>query len=76
MTSFYPSGRLEMFYTQDPIIIDGVPCTNGTGPGHNIRLHENGKLKKCMLDRPMTIGGKEYAKGAVLQFDEAGNIKA
>ena len=74
MTSFYPSGRLELFYTRRPIIIDGVHCNNGTGPGQYIQLHENGRLKQCMLDRSMTIGGKEYAKGAVLQFDEAGNM--
>jgi hypothetical protein len=74
MTSFYKSGRLELFYTQDPIMIDGVPCKNGTGPGQYIQLHENGRLKQCMLDRSMTIGGKEYPKSAVLQLDEAGNV--
>ena len=52
--------------------IDGVPCKNGLS--HDIQLHENGRLKQCELDRSMTIGGKEYPKGAVLPFNEAGNV--
>jgi hypothetical protein len=70
MTIFYASGKLASFSTREPAVIDGVTCKDHT----HIVLHENGRLGRCKLNEPVRIGGEEYPKGAILDFDWAGNL--
>ena len=72
MTSFYASGKLNWFYSRDPVMVDGVICKDSLFEA--IYLHQNGRLKQCALDKTATIKGVEYSRGSILRFDQQGKV--
>jgi hypothetical protein len=74
MTVFYPSGRLKLFFSRDPVAVDGVVCDDSLFQG--IALYESGRLQQCKLAEKTRIGGVEYPAGAIVRFDEAGKVLA
>jgi len=72
MTNFYPNGKLELFWSRDPVMMDGVTCADSLSRG--IYLHQNGQLQKCKLDKEAIIEGVEYRKGSIICFDRAGKV--
>jgi len=74
MTRFYRSGRLMLFWSRDPVEVDGVICKDSLFDG--IYLHDNGRLRECILDKDGTIGAAVYPKGTRLRLDESGNVIA
>ena len=74
MTRFYRTGNLMLFWTKDPVEVDGVICKDSWFDG--IYLHDNGRLRECVLGEPGTIGAVTYAKGTHLWLDESGNVTA
>jgi hypothetical protein len=72
MTQFYDSGRLRLFWSRDPVQVDGVICADSVFEG--IYLHENGRLQQCKLHETTTIRFNKYDKGSVVRFDEKGLV--
>lgn len=71
-TTLYPDGRLASFYPCTELDIDGIPCMKT--PFYNINLHENGRLKECILYKKAEINGKTYKKKTMMVFDDEGNV--
>jgi len=74
-TVFYPSGRLENFYSPSDITIQGIPCRNGgffDVIGVRIHLYENGNLKECTLSKNAEINGRNMLAGSVINISEDG----
>ena len=71
-TSFYNSGKLRSFFSDKPIIINGIKCKGGMI--NLITLHENGKLKSCKLDEDIIVEGNTIKKGSVIRTDALGKI--
>lgn len=72
MTYFYNSGKLRLFWSRDPVVVDGVTCKDTILQG--ILLHENGRLRSCTLEKQTIIGTTTFGKGARISLDEAGNV--
>jgi hypothetical protein len=72
MTEFYDSGKLSMFWSREPVTIDAITCTDSMT--HGIHLHENGRLKRCKLDKLAIVEGVEYRKGTIVCFDQMGRV--
>jgi len=72
MTRFYSTGKLMLFWSREPVEVDGVVCKDSLFTG--ISLHESGRLQECILDEPVTINATSYPKGTTLRFDELGNL--
>ena len=71
--SFYPDGALKRFYPAHPVVIDGVPCATGLVRGV-IELHENGRLKSCLLADDHVIAGRKHRKGTRLTLTPDGRL--
>lgn len=74
MTRFYNSGRLKLFWSREPVEVDGVTCKDTLLKG--ILLHENGRLQECTLEEAATVRGVEYRKGSRIRFDDSGRVVA
>ena len=74
MTRFYRTGRLMLFWSREPVEVEGVVCTDSLFKG--IYLHDNGRLRECTLDKPATINEVGYSKGTRVQLDESGKVIA
>jgi len=72
-TSFYPDGALRQFFPVNPAVIDGVPCATGLIRG-SIELHENGRLKSCMLGDDLVRDGVKLGKGTRIALTPEGRI--
>lgn len=72
MTGFYDSGRLKLFWSREPVEVDGIICKDSIFTG--ISLHDNGRLQECILDEPAMISTTRYPKGTRLRFDQLGNL--
>lgn len=72
MTFFYASGKLKLFYSRDPVTVDGVTCDDSLF--HGISLHENGRLQQCKLGKMTSIDRVEYPKGSIISLDQAGKV--
>jgi hypothetical protein len=72
MTYFYNNGKLKLFWTREPVGIDGWVCKDSLFTG--ISLHANGRLRECILDKPVTAGGVSYRKGGRIQLNESGEV--
>jgi len=70
MTAFYPNGRLHWFYPRDPVVVDGIACTDSLFEA--LYLYPDGSLRQCKLDKAITISGKQYSSGRVIRFDQMG----
>ena len=73
--SFYASGALKQFFPPRPTTIDGVPCDSGIIHG-SIELHENGRLKSCLLGGDLVRDSRTVHKGTRIAFDPEGNIQS
>jgi len=72
-TAFYPDGALSLFFLRDATRIQDIPCKAGL-MNEMIALHENGRLKACMLNEALTRDGRTYPQGTRLRFDPDGRI--
>ena len=72
-TAFYPDGALKQFFLCSDTRIQGVPCRAGIFE-ETIKLHENGRLKSCVLSEDLVRDGRTYPRGARLRFDPDGKI--
>jgi hypothetical protein len=72
--SFYASGALKQFFPPRPTTIGGVPCDSGMIHG-SIELHENGRLKSCLLAEDLVRDGRTVRKGSRIAFDPEGKIQ-
>ena len=71
-TSFYNSGKLKEFFTDENITIDHIECKHGIK--NPIKLHENGKLCSCMLNKEITLNSTTFKAGTFVQLDSIGTI--
>jgi hypothetical protein len=72
-TGFYDSGRLRSFYPPKDTAINGVQCKATIFD--NINLHENGRLKSCILAQDYPANGVTIKKGTRIELGESGKIK-
>ena len=72
-TAFYPDGALRQFFLVDDTTIDGIPCRAGAFE-ESVFLHENGRLKACVLAADLVRDGRTYAKGTRLRLTADGLI--
>jgi hypothetical protein len=72
-TSFYPDGALRQFFPVKQTVIDGVPCATGLIRG-SVELHENGRLKSCMLGEDLVREGMKLGKGTRIALTMEGRI--
>ena len=72
-TAFYPDGALKQFFLCGDTQIQDVPCRAGIFD-ETIKLHENGRLKSCVLSDDLVRDGHAYPKGARIRFDSDGRI--
>ena len=71
--AFYPSGALKQYFLRHDTKIQEIPCKAGV-LGQSIELHENGRLKACVLSESLTRDGRTYQKGRRVQLDPEGRI--
>jgi hypothetical protein len=71
--AFYPDGALKEFFLPHDTRIQDVPCKAGYF-NEAIWLHENGRLKACVLSEDLVRDGRTYSKGARLRFNSDGRI--
>jgi hypothetical protein len=72
-TEFYPDGALKKYFLRHDTRIQDIPCKAGL-MREMIELHENGRLKACMLSEELTSAGRTYHRGTRLRFDPDGRI--
>lgn len=75
MTAFHASGALKQFFPVGAAVIDGVACRAGLVGGW-IELHENGRLKSCLLGAALERDGRSYRPGTRVEFAPDGRIVA
>jgi hypothetical protein len=71
--AFYADGALKQFFLRRDTRIENIPCRAGIF-GESIELHENGRLKACVLSEDFMRDGHSYPKGTHLRFDADGRI--
>jgi hypothetical protein len=73
--SFYPSGALKQYYPPTSEVVEGVTCRPSSLNGW-IELHEDGRLKSCLLERDLTRDSHTWREGTRIRIDAAGRITA
>lgn len=73
-TAFFPSGALKQFFPARPTIIDEVPCGPGLTRGW-VELHENGRLKSCLLGENWSNRGRQLRKGTRITLTPEGELR-
>lgn len=63
--TFYPSGRLKVFFSPTDIKVNDIPCRGGLFT--TIELQESGQLRSCTISQDAVINGREYKRGAKFQ---------
>lgn len=71
--AFYADGALKQFYLRRDTEIQGVPCSAGIF-NESVGLHENGRLKFCVLSEDFASDGRTYLKGTFLRFNSDGRV--
>lgn len=72
-TTFHRNGALHWcFPVSDPITINDFSCRGGFW--HGIALHDNGRLKQCLLAHPINYHGEVLRAGKELQLDALGQV--
>lgn len=73
---FHANGALRSCYLPESIVIDGVPCRDGTfwgeirgGQRNTVYFHPNGRLARCQASRAFALAGKSYSKWDVVVRD-------
>ena len=70
---FYPSGILKQYFLRTNTVIQGIPCESGLVTQF-IELHENGRLKGCVLSADFEKNGRHWRKGTRIHLDSDGTI--
>ena len=70
---FYPSGILKQYFLRTNTVIQGIPCESGL-VNQFIELHENGRLKGCVLSADFEKNGRHWRKGTRIHLDSDGTI--
>ena len=65
-TGFYPSGKLLFFFPRQDTQVGDVLCMGGSLKG--ITLYVSGNLKKAYAAKEVTINGKTYKKGDLIEL--------
>jgi len=79
-TCFYPNGNLKLIWLGQDEVIQGIPCKEASfmadvfGGGVSVFFHENGKLKRCKCAKDITIEGRTFKKGDIINFDQDGHL--
>jgi hypothetical protein len=71
--AFYPSRSLKEYFLRHNTRIQGIPCQGGLSD-QSIKLHENGRLKECILSEEFVREGRRYPAGTHLRFEADGRI--
>ena len=71
--AFYPDGALKQFFLRHDTRIQDIPCRAGLF-SEAIWLHEDGRLKDCVLSEELVRDGRTYHQGTRLRFDPDGRI--
>lgn len=71
--AFYPDGSLKEYYLRHDTRVQEIPCKSGLF-GQSIKLHENGRLKECVLSEALVRDGHTYPAGTHLRFDPEGRV--
>ena len=71
--AFYPSGSLKEYFLGRDTRIEGIPCKGGL-VDESIKLHDNGRLKACVLSEGLVRDGRVYPADTHLRFDSDGHI--
>lgn len=71
--AFYASGALKQYFLRRDTKIQDIPCKAGVF-NQSIELHENGRLKACVLSESLERNGQTYQRGERIQFDPEGRI--
>ncbi len=69
-TVFDWNGRLIEFFPAGDTEISGVPCRASLTA--IVQLHPDGRLKRCVTADAVTIRGRVYATGELVELDAAG----
>lgn len=72
-TAFYPGGALQQFFPLRDVGIDGVNCRAGLVHGW-VELHDNGRLKSCLLAEDLEREGQRHRRGTRVELDVTGRI--
>lgn len=72
VVGFHPGEKLSSFSTREDVVIDGIPCLGSIV--HRIHLHENGRLKSCVLSEAHVIGNQRIGKRTRVTLDENGTL--
>ncbi len=72
-TAFYPNGSLKEYFLRHDAQIEGIPCKGGL-IRQSIKLHENGRLKECVLSEELVRDGHAYPKDTRLRIGSDGRI--
>lgn len=72
MTQFYSTGNLRLFWSREPVGVGRFVCRDSLFVG--ISLHDNGRLRECILDKPATLDLTSYPRGTRLRLDAAGRV--
>jgi hypothetical protein len=73
--AFYPSGSLKEYFLRHDTRIQGIPCKGGL-IRQSIKLHENGRLKECVLSEELVRDGHTCPKDTRLRFGSDGRINS
>ncbi len=71
--AFFPSGSLKEYFLRHDTRIQGIPCRGGL-VNQSIKLHENGRLKECVLSEELVRDGHTYPVATLLRFESDGHI--
>jgi hypothetical protein len=71
--AFYADGALKQFFLSQHTRIQGIPCKAGPF-NESVFLHENGRLKQCVLGEEIVRDGRSYPRGTLLRFNPEGRI--
>ena len=71
--AFYSSGSLKEYFLRPDTRIQGIPCKGGL-IRQSIKLHENGRLKECVISEELARDDRTYPVGTHLRFDSDGHI--
>jgi hypothetical protein len=71
--AFYPDGALKEFFLVRDTRIQDIPCRAGIF-SESVQLHENGRIKKCVLSEDIERDGQTYPRGTRLRMDTDGRI--
>lgn len=71
--AFYPDGALKQFFLSQDVRIEDVPCKAGVFR-ESVWLHDNGRLRQCVLSEEFVRDGRTYQRGALIRFAPDGRI--